>query len=475
MRYKKVLLINPPDSSLGRTTDAPLGLMYIAAVLREKKIQVHILDAFLDGWNSVLPKLKEYQPDIVGIACQTYARLAAIKTAKMIKDNFDNIAIILGGHHPTLMGHQLLDNYPFIDMVCMGEGEYLMAELCTGQELEHILGLGFRKDKNVFINAARVNIDNLDILPFPAWDLVNPKRYSTHNNFIYNGINLGKEAGAGISFSRGCIGRCTFCSNNLMWKKWKHRSPIKVVDEIEYLNQTYNIRCFQFNDDCFSVNKKATIELCNEIIKRSLKIIFSIITRADCVDEVILKSLKEAGCHTVSFGIETAAPALLQAMKKPIKLEISAKAINLVNSFNIRSTALLIAGCPGENWETVNTTIDFLKKANPSSIEVANGLKLFPGTELYNMAKRDGIINDKFWLSDYHWKIYTKENSRLKLNIFANAIQNRKKLSKFLIINLLRNHKFVTKEIELFFKDIFINKIGIGRPKKNRLKPKAAY
>jgi len=469
-----VLLINPPESNPGRSTNAPMGLMYIAGVLQENNIPVRILDAFLDGWDSVLAKVREYRPGIVGIACPSYARMHAIKAAELIKRNFPDIIVILGGPHPNLMGYQLLDNYPFIDMVGMGEGEYLMLDLCQGVDPENILGLGFRRNGKIIINQLRPNIEDLDTLPFPAWNLVGPKRYGTGSNLVYNGIDLAKEMGAGISFSRGCIGRCNFCSNYLMWKKWKYRSPGKVADEIESLSRNYGIRCFQFNDDCFSGNKKATIELCNEIMKRGLRIIFSIITRADCVDEDILKSLKESGCYAVSFGIETASPKCLKIMHKPINLEVSAKAIRLVNSFNMFSVALLIAGCVGEDRRTVNETIDFLNRTNPSVIEVANGLKLFPGTELYNLAKQQGVINDGFWLTDYNWKIYTKENSRLRLNIFTSAIQKRKKISENFFVNLLRYHNFVTKEIEYFFKSIF-KKIGIDTAKKKKNKPKTAY
>src|SRR3989338_4099875 len=315
-RNKKVLLINPPESSPGRMTGAPLGLMYIAAVLQENNIPVHILDAFLEGWDSIIPKIKECQPGILGIVCPTYGRTQAIKVARIVKQGFPDIAIILGGHHPTLMGHQLLESYHFIDFVGIGEGEYLMLDLCRELNPEDIPGLGFRKDNKIIINRLRPNIENLDALPFPAWDLIQPRKYGTHSDFTYNGIDLSKEVGADISFSRGCIGKCNFCSNFVMWKKWRHRSPDKVVDEIESLNRSYSIRCFQFNDDCFSVNKKATLELCSEIIKRKLHIFFCIVTRADCIDDDILKALKEAGCYMISFGIETASPRLLHIMHK---------------------------------------------------------------------------------------------------------------------------------------------------------------
>lgn len=472
-KNNSVLLINPPENAPGRKTSAPLGLMYIASVLQDKNIPVHILDAFLDGWDSVLRKVKEYRPGIVGISCPTYARVQAIKAAEIIKKHFPEITIVLGGHHPTLMGRQILANYPFIDMVAIGEGEYLMLDLCLGKNPEDILGLGYRKDGQIIINKPRPNIENLDDLPLAAWNLVEPKRYGTHSDFTYEGVDLGKEIGADISFSRGCIGKCNFCSNFVMWRKWKHRSPLKVADEIEFLNHKFGIRCFQFNDDCFSVDKKATLELCDEIIKRGLKILFCIVTRADCIDEALVKALKAAGCYMISFGVEAASPRLLKIMHKTIKPEVSEKAIQLVNSYNIKSVALIIAGCVGENWSSINEAIDFLNRSKPAIVDVANGLRLFPGTELFNLAKQQGLIDENFWLSDYNWKIYTKENSRLKLNIFTTAVQKRRKLSRFAIVNYFNYHKFVTKEIEYFLKEL-LRKIGIS-PKKKKNKVKVAF
>ncbi len=467
----RVLLINPPEGTLGRLTSAPLGLMYIAAVLQENGVSVRILDAFLEGWGSIFPKIEEFQPNIIGITCPTYARVQAIKVAEEIKKKYPGILIIMGGNHPTLMGRQLLENYAFIDLVGMGEGEYIFLDLCKGLAYEDIPGLGFRKDNSITINARRPNIENLDALPFAAWNLVEPKRYGTHSNFIFNGIDLGNEIGADISFSRGCIGRCNFCSNNIMWKKWRHRSPGKVVDEIEHLNRQYGIRCFQFNDDCFSVDKKAAIELCHEINRRGLKILFCIVTRTDCIDRELLQALKSAGCYMISFGIETASVRLLKIMHKPINIEVSLNAIKLVHSYGIKTVALIIAGCVGEDYRSINETIDFLKRTNPSFVDVANGLRIFPGTELFETAKKQKFIDEDFWLTDYNWKVYTKECSRLKLNIFTAAIQQKRELSGFYLINLIRYHKFVTKEIGFFFKRI----IGEENFKSKKKKPKVAY
>ncbi|MBF0387016.1 MAG: cobalamin-dependent protein [Candidatus Omnitrophica bacterium] len=469
--FNKVLLINPPESSQGRSTAAPMGLMYIAGVLQKAGVAVRILDACLDGWDSVVSALNDFHPDLVGIACPTYARVQAFKIARMVKSCDVRIKTILGGHHPTLMPRQILEHYPEVDLVCSGEGEALILELCQGVPLVDILGLGFRRDQEVILNARRKQCVNLDDLPMPAWNLIEPRRYTTNSEVVVDGIDLSKEIGANITFSRGCIGRCSFCSNYQMWKEWKYRSPKNTVDEIEYLYRNYGIKCFQFNDDCFSVNKKAALELCRIILERGLKIYFCCVTRTDCVDYEILRALKDAGCYSICFGIETASARLLKTMHKPIKIEQSLEAIRLVNEFGIRSVALIIAGSPGESWETINETIDFLVRAKPGAIGVANGLMLFPGTEVYRQAVKKGFINDDFWLTDYNWKVDTSENSRLRLNIFVEAINARRKLSRFFVLNMFRYHKFATKEVEIFVKDLLL-RLGLRGEKIRKYKPK---
>ena len=259
-----------------------------------------------------------------------------------------------------------------------------------------------------------------------------------------------------------------------MWKRWRHRSPENMLDELELLNKTFNIKHFLFNDDCFSVDKKATIELCKGIVNRKLDMVFDMVTRTDCVDKDVLRALKDAGCYQINYGIETSSPRLLKIMNKPVDVGVSERAIELTNSYGIRSTALFIAGCVGETYETINETIDFLNRTRPSRIGIGKGLMIFPGTRLYALAKENGVIDDGFWLTDYAWKTYTVENSRIWLNIFNSAIEKRRRLSRFPIINLVKNHRFVFKELEHRFKEFMVRR-GLKKDRRKRHKYKVAY
>lgn len=469
---KKVLLINPPESGMGDHSFPPLGLLYIAGVLQKNGISVKIVDGFLDGWGAIENLIKDYHPDIIGITCHTYARIQALKIAKLAKDIIRDVKIVTGGAHPTIMGKEMLENFPYIDIVAIGEGDYTLLELCQGKDYSGISGIGYRKNGQIIINPPRKNIEDLDSIPFPAWDLLDLKRYPPDGRGVYRGIDLDKEPCIPVVFSRGCIGSCNFCSNRLMWAKWRHRSPGNMLEEIGLLNRHFNIKRFVFNDDCFSVDRKATIQLCREIVERRLKIVFDIVTRTDCIDSEVLEALRDAGCYRINYGIETASPSLLKTMGKPPDVDISENAIKLTNSYGIRSTALFIAGSVGETPETINETIDFLTRTQPDRIGVGRGLMIFPGTRLYKLAKEKGVINDDFWLSGYLWKIYTVENSRIWLNIFGNAIEKRHKLSRSTAINLIRNHRFVSKEIEYFVKDFFVR---CKLKKEKKTKYKVAY
>lgn len=461
---KRILLVNPPESGMGEYSSAPLGLLYIAGVLQKHDIPVKIVDGFLEGWKGIEETVKDYQPDIIGITCHTYARARALKIAKLAKEILSGVTVVVGGAHPTVMAKQLLENYPFIDIAAIGEADYVLREVCEKKDYSGIPGIAYRENGRIVINSRSDVIADLDSLPLPAWNLLDLRRYPPDGQGVYRGIDLAKEPRISVIFSRGCVGDCNFCSNRLMWKRWRHRSPENMLGELELLNKTFGIKHFHFNDDCFSVNKKAAIDLCHAIAERKFNIAFDIVTRTDCVNAEILQALKDAGCYRISFGVETASPRLLKIMGKPINVKKQEEAIKLTNTFGIKTLVLLIAGCVGETRETINETVDFINRAQPSAVGIANGLMIFPGTRIYEIAKKNGVIEDDFWLTDYAWKMYTFENPPLWLDIFSRALETRRRLSRFRLVNLIRNHRFVSRQIGHSIRD-FLMRCGLVKQK----------
>ena len=471
---RKVLLINPPEAGRGDYSTPPLGLLYLAAMLKKNGIVVDFIDGYLAGWEGIAKKISEYEPSIVSITCHTYARTKALRVAGIVKEKIPGALVVLGGAHATLMYRQILEHYKFVDIAVRGEGEITFLEICQGKELKDIDGIAYRDGDTVKVNAERKLIPDLDDLPFPAWELIDIKRYPPDGSGIYNGIDVGKEPCVPVVFSRGCIGSCIFCCDKLLWKRWRRRSPANMAEELELLNKRYGARRFNFNDDLFTADRKAAAELCEKIIEKRLDIAFEIVSRTDCLDADLLKLLKKAGCFKICFGIETASMQLLKRMKKFIDPAVSEKAIKMTRAAGIRASALLIAGNLGETRRTINETVDFLKKADPDDVGLANGLRVLPGTELYEYAKEIGFIDDDFWLSDFHWKIFTAENSRLTLNIFCDALNRREPLPAIPALDIIKYQRFYRRFAEDSIKS-FLIRTGMLRRKKRPGKYEIAY
>jgi anaerobic magnesium-protoporphyrin IX monomethyl ester cyclase len=247
-----------------------------------------------------------------------------------------------------------------------------------------------------------------------------------------------------------------------------------MADEVELLVKKFGAKRFAFNDDLFTANRKAAAELCDEMIKRGLHITFEIVSRTDCLDPELLQKLKKAGCFKVNFGIETGSEELLKVMKKPIPIATSEKAIKMTKDAGIRTSALIIAGNVGETRNTINQTVDFLNRAQPDDVGLANGLRILPGTELYEHAKKLGFISDDFWLSEYNWKIFTHDNSKLELNIFHEALNRREKLPDIALFDIVKYRRFYWKAVEDAIKSS-LQKIGLLKKKKKQNKYEVAY
>ncbi len=419
---KKILLINPYETEQSGFTNPPLGLLYLAGTLLQYGFIVQVVDGCLSGKEAVEQAIKDMQPGIIGITSLTPGRKKAVEIATLAKKIHPAAMVALGGAHPTIMYQQMMENYPVIDYIILGEGEETFLELAQGKPPAEINGLVYREDNRVIKTPPRKNKSNLDDIPFPAWHLIDLYKYPAIDKGIYRGIDLARVPRISVIFSRGCTGHCDFCSTWWIWKGWRHRSAKNMTDEIELLYREYGIRHFCFADDAMTVDRQATIDLCDEIIARRLNIVFHVTTRTDCVDEAVLAKLKHAGCYKIAFGIETGSSRLLDKMGKANDIETSEKAIKLAKEAGISVTALLIVGNVGETQETVQETIHFLRRARPNDIGCVGGLWILPGTKLYRECKMKGFIDDAFWLSDEPYKTYTMEYSLDQLNKFKRQI-----------------------------------------------------
>ncbi|MCC6028100.1 MAG: B12-binding domain-containing radical SAM protein, partial [Archaeoglobus sp.] len=278
----------------------PLGLGYLASVLRERGFKVRIIDDLVENLNfsDFLKKIKDSL--IVGITSTTPTFKSALEYAKKIKKAFPDIFVILGGVHVSFEPEKALKN-EFVDAVCIGEGERTIVELAerveSGRDLEDVKGIYFKKEDKIVKNPPREFIQDLDSIPFPAFDLMPLEKYSL----------LGERLEVfPMITSRGCPFSCRYCSSSLfMGRRFRARSAKNVADEIEWLVNDFNARHIAFGDDTFTLSKKRVAEICKEIKSRKLDITWSCSSRIDTIDRELLEIMKSAGCSAIYYGIES--------------------------------------------------------------------------------------------------------------------------------------------------------------------------
>jgi len=304
------------------------------------------------------------------------------------------------------MWKQMMESYKEIDFIIRGEGEETLFELVMGYQLSDIRSLVWRTNKKIIENKIRPMIKNLNSLPFPAWDLVNPINYPSRGQGLVNGINLSKEVRFPLIFSRGCMGTCTFCSSWLIWKGYRYRSGILVADEIEMLNKTYGAKHFVFQDDTLTGNRDEIIMFCKEILKRNLKIAIFGTTRVDKVDLQMLRVMKQAGFYELSFGIESGSPNMLLHINKRTDIDKIKHAIRITKKAGIKTCALMMFGLPRETTKDRILSKKLLDSIKPDEIGSVGSVWILPGTAFYEQAKNAGLMKDSFWLSKKKYYIY---------------------------------------------------------------------
>lgn len=437
---KKVLLVNPHETEQSGYSNPPLGLLYLAGTLLQHGFDVCVVDGCLEGRQAIADALVRFCPDMVGITCLTPGRKKALDIAEMAKGFNAAIQVVMGGVHPTIMYRQILEHYPFVDYIVIGEGEETCLELVQGKDPAQINGLAYREKGGIVKTPPRKYVETLDDIPLPAWHLLDLRKYPAIDKGVIRGIDLAVEPRVSVIFSRGCKGHCDFCSTWWIWRGWRCRSAKNMVDEIELLYKEHGIRHFCFADDAMTVDRQATIDLCDEIMARQLNIVFHVTTRTDCVDAEMLHKLKAAGCYKIAFGIETGSPLLLDQMGKENDIATAERAMTLARQAGIKVTALLIVGNVGETDQSLDDTIAFLKRAKPDDIGCVGGLWILPGTKLYQQCRRSGFIDEDFWLGDEPYKIYTEEYSlkqlaamQQKVNSYESVVKRAwKKLGRML-------------------------------------------
>jgi len=392
----RFLLINP-YYPISETPSPPLGIAFLAAALEEAGIEVKVLDFVVHpyGKQQLAADLAAFSPDVVGATSVTMTFNHAIEVIRDVKSLDPTIVTVMGGPHVSFCAEETLKAHPALDIAALGEGEETIVELAAvveaGEDPGTIPGIVSRRGADIISTGFRKQLADVNRLPMPARHLLPLGRY--------------RALGMAISMttSRGCPFKCTFCvGRKMVGAKVRYRDAGKVVDEFEALS-ALDFPQINIADDLFTASPDHCIQVCDEIIRRGVRVKWTSFARVDTVTRPALARMREAGCHTVSFGVESANAEILKAVRKGITVDQVLDAVTLCNDVGMTPHASFILGLPGETPATLRESIEFGEKLR--GMGVSHGFHLlapFPGTAVRENCHALGIkILTDDW-SQYH-------------------------------------------------------------------------
>lgn len=416
----KVYLLNPPVKSgsgivrEGRcmqrkgawtTVWPPISLCYCASLLVEDGFQVKINDCSAEesSMSDIKKVLSDFKPDVVILNTATVSIANDLSFSTIAKSILPDVKIAALGVHVSVLPEESFIMQPDLDFVIRGEPEITTLELCKAirdnKKISTVKGISLAEDGKILHNKSRPFLDDLDSLPYPAWNLINTKNYL---------VPLTGKPFLLLMTSKGCPYNCVFCPAEPYYgKKIRMRKPEKIVDEIEWLQKKFNVKNMLFWAELFTIQKNFVLKLCQEISKRNLEVKWVCNSRVDTVDLEMLKAMKKAGCWMIGYGIESGNQEILNKSKKGVTLRQIESAVENANKARIEVTAHAIFGLPGETRKTAEETITLLKKLDLDYIQAYCAVP-WPGTKLYDIAK------EKNWITRTDWSYFEQNNSVMR-------------------------------------------------------------
>lgn len=404
----KILVLNPAygekfcksarwfAKSRGRVQRHPDFLCTAIAVLEEAGHHCFFVDGAARDVSLEATKeiVKDFKPEMVVIQATTPSIYSDIEYARICKRVAGKgcITVMVGAHPSAEPDDTLAKAAGALDVVARGEYDYTLRDLAAGMPLSEVAGISYAEGEKIVNNPNRPPIDDLDQLPFPAWHHISPYDYPDSGK-LYPFITL-------LS-GRGCEAACTFClfTQVMYGRKYRFRSPERVVDEMEYDLKLFPfLREIMFEDDTFTLKKhrERLHEICQEILKRGLTVSWSANARADITDLDTLKLMKRAGCRMLVVGFEFGNQTLLDSVRKGVSLDQMR-----LFARNCRKTGIRVHGCfmIGGPGETRQTALETIKLARGLMIDTAqfSGLCPYPGTEFYNWCRENKYIVPTDW------------------------------------------------------------------------------
>jgi len=413
--------------------------------------------------------IKKTAMDIISTGC-SYIGITAMcnnymfttSLASEIKNLNPNLHITIGGAHVSMCGKETLEQYKSIDSICIGEGEItypkLIKRLIHNQNLHGLAGIIYRNKNNEIIeNEKRPLLQDLDNSPFPAYELVDMKRYLTNKKT------------ASIYIGSGCPYNCNFCTTSLVWeRKYRTKSIDRVISEINYLHKHYDITQFDFIHDNLTYNQRYIASLSSGIKKNKLDITFELSSRIDSFTPDIAKWLSDAGCEKVFFGIESGSSKTQNEIGKKLKIEYIARAMELCNQYNIIPTNSFIIGFPSESEKELEKTIRlaFSCKIFSGGTISCNMLSILAGSNIFFKTENQILFNEKFMQSDPLFIFHKNQIDQSKKipRIYSHYFSIPYKNSSFTAHKYIHLQQFIASMTDKYAHTIhvLINEIGIS-------------
>lgn len=380
----------------------PFYLAYATSVLEQAGHEVKIVDAIADSLSldEFVQEALHFKPDLIVLETSTPSFDADLEAALRLKKDTKAL-MTFSGPHVSVFQDTVLKENPEIDFILVGEYEYTLRDLVDALKnktpLSEVLGLIYRDNSGKPVaNPRRPTIDNVDELPWPAYQQLPLLKYNDDFAGLLPRPNVQMWA------SRGCPFRCNFClwpqvvyANN----KYRPRDPVKVVDEMEWLIKNYGFKAVYFDDDTFDLGKERVIKLCQEIKKRGITVPWSAMARADTLDGEMLQAMADAGLVAIKYGVESGVQELVNGCGKNLNLDKVTEIVHLTKKAGIKVHLTFTFGLTGETHETIQKTIDYAMELDPDSLQYSI-ITPFPGTRYYDELKQKGYLFAASW-SDF--------------------------------------------------------------------------
>lgn len=386
VNHPAVLLVNPAKDPY--YPSPALGLLFLAAYLRQQGVRADYLDAHFEPKPlHALTSWLDSAPDAcwVGFSSTSFSLQAGLYASQIIKRRRPKTKIVFGGPHVSALPESALD-YPEVDFVIAKEAEESLLALVSGTRPESVNGLIWKSEESIRVNPPAKFVDDIDTLPFPAYEIGRPKRWNLPYSL--------KNPVFPVVTSRGCPFRCTFCASHIV-----HQSRLRYHSE-RYVEKLFH-RIIQLGageihiwDDNFTLHPDRTISLCDRIARITngrVPLAIPSGVRPDTPSKALWEALKRAGVYTVNMAVESCDEATVLELKKTVDFSLVRETIEAAKKAGVRTRVMFLLGLPGETKEHVRRTIRFARDL-PAPLALFFPPIPYPGTALADQVLKNGRI-----------------------------------------------------------------------------------